>query len=546
MSAKKSSNSIAAIIPAAGKPSNRILAHSALPDTMIPINGKPVIGYILEDLLARGIFKAILCLHPDDAHTQKYAEQKFSSKMELDFVKVATERGVGHSIFLAAQKLKGAASVLIYLGDTIYKGPLNFSGSFLVSSKKWENPQAWCFAEKKSNGRLQFINKPLEYQGSGSVLSGLYFFKRGKDFLAAAKAAEKQVKKIEVSDILERYQKSDKFNLVPANKWYDCGNIENYYQAKVDFLRIRSFNHLSYDAKLGIITKSGSNPRKILQEINWYKNTPAELKIFAPRLFGYKTGKHPQYSVEYYGYPNLADIFMFAYINPAIWDSIIARLFEIINLFKKHKSDLPIAAYKEMYVNKTRARLAELKHQPYWKDVFSEEEIVINDVAYKNFSAFDGKLEAMAKKLFRKSETAFIHGDMCLGNILYDVDSRLVKLIDPRGSFGKPGVYGDLKYDLAKLRHSLNGRYDFIVADLFKIEEPKQGNFFYSPFAEDYHDRIAQMFDRQLARQGFNINEIKFIEALLFLSMLPLHSGNTKRQQAMFVTGIKLLNEVKF
>jgi hypothetical protein len=40
------------------------------------------------------------------------------------------------------------------------------------------------------------------------------------------------------------------------------------------------------------------------------------------------------------------------------------------------------------------------------------------------------------------------------------------------------------------------------------------------------------------------LEEIKFIEALLFLSMIPLHKDKPLRQQLMYCIGITLLNDI--
>lgn len=41
--------------------------------------------------------------------------------------------------------------------------------------------------------------------------------------------------------------------------------------------------------------------------------------------------------------------------------------------------------------------------------------------------------------------------------------------MNPRGKFGKYDIYGDPRYELAKLFHSVDGKYDFIIKDLFNI-----------------------------------------------------------------------------
>ncbi|MDW8465868.1 MAG: hypothetical protein RML35_06715 [Chloroherpetonaceae bacterium] len=137
-----------------------------------------------------------------------------------------------------------------------------------------------------------------------------------------------------------------------------------------------------------------------------------------------------------------------------------------------------------------------------------------------------------------------MHGDLCFSNILYDVSNQIVRLIDPRGSFGEKGIYGDPRYDMAKLRHSVAGLYDFIVADMFEAREEKQ-EFRVEIFDAQNLKEIIADFNQQLEENGYNVQHIKLIEGLLFISMLPLHQDYPKRQLMMFLTGIMRLNEVK-
>ena len=68
-------------------------------------------------------------------------------------------------------------------------------------------------------------------------------------------------------------------------------------------------------------------------------------------------------------------------------------------------------------------------------------------------------LERAVASLSREGPGSIMHGDFCLSNILYDLRSRICKLLDPRGSFGASGIYGDPRYDVAKLYHSVYGLY---------------------------------------------------------------------------------------
>ena len=47
-----------------------------------------------------------------------------------------------------------------------------------------------------------------------------------------------------------------------------------------------------------------------------------------------------------------------------------------------------------------------------------------------------------------------------------------------------------------------------------------------------------------IIERNWKLDEIKMIEGLLFISMLPLHSDNLERQLALFCIGIERLNEI--
>lgn len=532
---------IIAIIPAGGPSTNKILRHTNLPDTMLPINGKPVIGYILENLLERDISRAIITLNTADQHTEQYVTKKFGSKIELRIIRDQGEkRGLSHTVYQALEHVTEDERVLIYLGDTVYRGPLAFTDDFVVTSTDYEHASHWCFIE--DDGTTQcYINKPQEYSGQGQALAGIYFF-TNSTLLKATAAKMRESAEHELYHTLDAYPK--KFTLIPAEGWYDCGNIENYYRAKVDFLKIRSFNSVVYNDLYGSITKSSQKKEKLADEINWYKNIPSELKIFSPRLLDYNTtAEQTSYTLEYYGYQSLADYFIFNHFDEKVWQLIIDRLFEILALFKKYTTELPFAFYDDIYRTKTLSRIETLTTDPRWDKWFTAEHITINGEQFSGWPTFATKLPTLVTWLYENSDMTFLHGDLHPANILFDPHSRIFKFIDPRGNFGETSVYGDHHYDIAKLRHSFSGRYDFIVSDLFEIACDKN-EFTYTTFHEAEHESISSYFDTALARAGYDITIIKAIEALLFISMIPLHSDAPLRQQAMFVTGIQLLNSL--
>jgi len=54
-------------------------------------------------------------------------------------------------------------------------------------------------------------------------------------------------------------------------------------------------------------------------------------------------------------------------------------------------------------------------------------------------------------------------------------------------------------------------------------------------------DAVLKAF-QQVFTSAHDLNEIRVLEGLLFLSMCPLHQDQPKRQVAMFATGLRILN----
>jgi hypothetical protein len=121
---------------------------------------------------------------------------------------------------------------------------------------------------------------------------------------------------------------------------------------------------------------------------------------------------------------------------------------------------------------------------------------------------------------------------------MYDPRGRHVKLIDPRGEFGIPGIYGDPRYDKAKLMHSYAGGYDFIVADQFDVSVLTTGQVACRIKSDNYHQKVGQIFDAALFADEQDRRQCDAIQAMLFLSMLPLHCDKPQRQLAMLHIGL--------
>ena len=128
----------------------------------------------------------------------------------------------------------------------------------------------------------------------------------------------------------------------------------------------------------------------------------------------------------------------------------------------------------------------------------------------RNLSVFEDTISGIVEV----DEYNVIHGDPSFSNSLVDKDNN-IWLIDPRGSFGKTKIYGDRRYDWAKLYYSAVGNYDSMNSKKFKVSIkniPEVELEIESNGYEEYGDMI-------LERSGMTQREMDLIHANLWLSL---------------------------
>jgi thiamine kinase-like enzyme len=201
-----------------------------------------------------------------------------------------------------------------------------------------------------------------------------------------------------------------------------------------------------------------------------------------------------------------------------------------------------------MLITKTQDRIRKLiTNDTYWSNLLNKDSIRINGVLYKNWPLLQDKVYDYIKDNIINQSARYwqiIHGDLFFGNMLYDANSNTLKIIDPRGNFSLDGVYGDIRYDIAKLNHSILGKYDFIINGLYAITKETDNEFDYILYDSSRHEEINQMFKQYIEKYGYSYEQILVITGILFMSMLPLHAENVNDQKMFYLTAIKIFNMI--
>ncbi len=517
--------------------------HTNVSNSMIPINGKPVISWILEDLIGKNMKEATVVLRQENKSLKDFLLRAFQNRFILNIVELEESNSIIESLAAGLKEIKNNNPTQVILGDTLIKD--SFAGdSDFVYVHEVEESQRWCIAVYDSNNRvIEYIDKQDHIAKPYMALCGYYYF---RDTLSLKKSlqATSERSKTQMSDLLLAYQQTHPMHIKKSNQWYDFGNIDNLIYSKQRLLQSRFFNSLSIDPILNTITKVSEFDKKLRDELNWYKNLPRSLQVLTPRIISEQEidGKLNLVQ-EYYGYPTLAELYLFSDLGEENWQSIFRRLLTLHQAFHSYEVVLEPGDLKSIYLDKTFERIENLCQNKYWQELFAAEEISFNGEKLKNFYTLKPWLERAIDTLSENQKGCVIHGDFCFSNILYDLSNQIIRLIDPRGSFGQTGIYGDPRYDMAKLRHSIAGYYDYIVSDLFEISE-SEGAFAGTIFTHQAHHGLGEIFDELLEQFGYDSKEVKLIEGLLFISMLPLHEDKPNRQKMMYVTGIQRLNQI--
>ena len=519
----------------------------SIPSGLIPLHGKPAIFRIIDKLLKEGFKKISITTGFKKEILEKIVSEQYEDKIKINFISTDFEKPPGNSILTAIERIE-EQQLLVILGDTLVENDLSKliqnNNSFVLMSDNFETPANWCVVTSK-NEKLDSIfdkEKDLQKTNEQYALVGVYHF---KDLLSLKQIhAEFNVQEsIEISDLIKKYKEREIISTEICNQWYDAGHVENYFVSKQMLLKARYFNSLKFNRESKIVTKTSQNITKLINEIEWYKKIPDDLSRLTPKIIDSDQSKNPFLKLEYIKYPTLAELWLYSDFSPKLWMGMLDELFDILNKFKKYSGSVTVGDYDLIYKTKTENRLNELiNSNESFKQILASDVLLINGKKYRNWQAIKEDIELRIRDLYHKDDNCLIHGDLCFSNVFCDFKSKNFKLIDPRGKWGST-MFGDMKYDVAKLRHSLVGGFDTIVNGLCTASLTESNHISMKIFEPKNHQQICRYLD-ELIQNRWNLNEIKLIEGLLFISMLPLHKDNFERQLAFYSIGIQRLNEV--
>ena len=481
-----------------------------------------------------------------------------SKKLPIRIIELDELRDLGYTIqygieFIIRQE-PSVDYVYVNFADSLLDEPIPVDNNDFIYYVTGMSTDEWTYFREKQ-GKIEIIlDKCLVGGGDTSlgdvsnIFVGVFGFTNPHYFLELLKQYSNVQSDMDTFyQAIFTYSQEYPFTILHSQNWFDVGHSDNYSKATTS-VAARSFNSIEIDEQRGILKKKSENKEKLVNEIRWYLRIPNKLQYLLPRVYDYSLDlTDPYVSMEYYGYHTLHESLVFGDLPLVKWQAIFQKLlFAINDMGKFTVTGERIqfeAALRDIYLQKTFDRLDMMRNEPDFHSFF-ENTITINEKEYRSLNEYLKMLPQLIEKLVVYTFTGqfnIIHGDLCFANILIEDTYDFIRVIDPRGKFGTFDIYGDARYELAKLMHTLEGKYDFIIEDMFDIDVI--GNTI------EYHvhkqiDNITNVFLDVFRESIDNIQAVRLIEATLFLSMIPLHSDYKQRQFAMLATGVMLLEQV--
>ena len=183
-----------AVIPVAGFGTRFLPATKAMSKEMIPVIDKPVIQYIVEEVVASGIKQIIFIT----SYNKRAIEDHFDKSTELErlleakgktaelkmvqdisklanfvYVRQKEPLGLGHAV-LCAKPIVGDEPFVVCLGDDIIDSKIPATKQLIKVYEKYKSPVIGVFEVPKDEVDRYGIADPVkEYQNGAILLKGL-------------------------------------------------------------------------------------------------------------------------------------------------------------------------------------------------------------------------------------------------------------------------------------------------------------------------------------------------------------------------------------
>ncbi len=269
------------VIPVAGLGTRMLPATKVIPKEMLPIVDKPIIQYVVEEVISAGFEEIILVTHSSKNSIENHFDTSFELETTLErrikrsllrdiknisrlkskifSVRQGEAKGLGHAILQAKELINGEPFAVVLPDRVMNTNSSNMKKDNLAKMKKefLKKNESIILLEKvkkqevnkygiaklrtppKSDGSIinleDIIEKPrIDRAPSQFAAVGRYIFEN--DILEFIEQKSSSNKEIEITDAIKRFIKNGRIvnSLILKGECFDCGDKIGYLKSIIE------------------------------------------------------------------------------------------------------------------------------------------------------------------------------------------------------------------------------------------------------------------------------------------------------------------------
>ncbi len=535
------------MVLAAGRVSDELLGDlGPIGTSRIPLGGASILARQLM-WLCEAFDQVVVTVAPTES---KYARLQIEN-MELrqvGLVEVESSHSLAESLLLGIRALEDVGHPIhVFFGDTLAPAP---SADDAVVVAPTPDPDRWALVQRTETNRLGIEISGAASSGNLAVV-GVFAFSQVETL---ARILEERIAAGDGRAFwaaLEIYDSAHPLELERAAYWFDVGHIDTYFKTRQQTLGGRAFN--SFKGESLRVRKGSKQKEKIHDEVRWYKQLKGSALEVVPtfRATG-ETGELAWYEMDYVPAVSLGEALVFGELDLGFWIPAGQAILLAHRCLRTASSqpDSPKLSVvstadrqetcRHLIAAKTEQRLSYIGKAALPPSLMGKCP-QIDGRPRPSIEHVLSELDELSFEIAGQSPWGVTHGDFFLGNMLFDRRLGAVKLIDPRGTFGNVENIGPQIYDVAKLSHSVYGRYDFLSANVFELKVDEFSVSLETPLSRSGHRALEELRTILMQLQDelhVSSSLVRRMEAVLLLSAAGLHYESPSRQVGLIASGL--------
>ena len=494
-------------IPTAGLGTRLEISTKHFNKSMIQIGTLPVISHIIDSYPKN--YKFIIAVGYKSEHIIEYCRIAYP-KNKISFVKIQNFSGpkanLTYTIKKSLNKLNEPfffhSNDSIIMKEKIYK---KIKSDTIYISKSPPEPLKYRTASINKSRVLKIFDKE-DITGEIYNYIGVAFIKNYKKFRKIMKNEKKG--NGEVLYFQNLINSNNKINYYFVNQWMDIGDVKSKKAAE----KIYSELNIMPKTDQGIFIKN-NNVIKFFTNKKTINQRYARSKILeglCPKII--KKSKF---------------FYVYKYIDGKVLSNSNNKKKDLISLLNWSEKKL----WKKHNLSKHRKiHFYQTCHDFYYEktlqrvNTFFEENNLIDKKNIIN-GYYVPTIENIFSKLDWNGITRGIsvgyHGDFHFENIL-KIKNNNFKLLDWRENFGLINNYGDIYYDLAKLKHGFHLNHETMINNGFNIKIEKD-NIDFDYLRKSSLIECDQILDEFINNRNLSVKKVDIIMQLIFLNIAKFY-----------------------